>query len=148
MLNLVSLLVQVQLVQEENDSFDWTINVEDGFLMKSYATVIRKRGELPLLEEAVVRKFKMWNLEVPSKVKVLAWRTVLDRNPTRQQLKRREILNSHIDYCCVFCFRHEEDYVHLFVECPILEKFGEKVGVWIGDSVSLTNLELKNYLAF
>lgn len=69
----VTLLEQVQLVHEENDIFDWAINVEDGFSVHSCAAVIRRRGELPLLEEAVVRKLKMlWNLEAPSKVKVLA----------------------------------------------------------------------------
>ncbi|XP_058774903.1 uncharacterized protein LOC131649172 [Vicia villosa] len=63
----------------------------------------------------------------PSKVQVLAWRMVLDRMPTRSQLKRRGILHDEADCRCVFCLDHMEDSTHLFVECPVLEKIWEKV---------------------
>ncbi|XP_058740984.1 uncharacterized protein LOC131629575 [Vicia villosa] len=123
--------------------------MEEGFTVKSCAAAIRNRSSLAYLEEAERKKLSfLWNLEAPSKVKVLSWRMVLGRNPTRNQIKRRGILRDDNDCCCVFCFRHEEDSNHLFVDCPILDKLWEKVGVWIGNSISLSNLELRNYLAF
>lgn len=81
---LVTQLAQVRFMQKEIDRFKWAINVEEGFSVNSCAAMIRKRGELPLLEEAELKKLKfLWNLEAPSKVKVLALRLILDRNPTR-----------------------------------------------------------------
>ncbi|XP_058775849.1 uncharacterized protein LOC131650136 [Vicia villosa] len=149
LLFLETLVLQVTLEQEGEEEFDWDVNAGDGFTVKSCAAVIRKRSSMALLGEANRKKLSfIWKIAAPSKVQVLAWRMVLDRIPTISQLKRRGILHDEADCRCVFCLDHEEDSTNLFVECPVLEKIWEKVGVWIGNSISLSNLELRNYLAF
>ncbi|XP_058749960.1 uncharacterized protein LOC131622973 [Vicia villosa] len=146
---LLGLLVNVPMVQNEEDSFEWEPDKYGGFTVSSCAKEIKKRGAEQGVDSAVAAKLNLlWNLKAPSKVKIFVWRLILDRNPTRHQLKKKRILITPSDCCCVFCSSAEEDSNHLFVGCPVLEKVWEKIGVWIGTSISLSNLELRNYLAF
>lgn len=87
-------------------------------------------------------------MKAPSKVNVFVWRLILERNPTRDQLKKRGILVEDRDYVCVFCFRASENSNHLFDLCPITSRIWEKIGEWIGELVSFTNVELRSFLFF
>ncbi|XP_058762746.1 uncharacterized protein LOC131636112 [Vicia villosa] len=148
-LELLDLISSIQLVQGERYTILWAANESEGFSVNSCAKAVRSRMETVNGEEVISNKLKfLWHIEAPSKVQIFVWRIVLDRNPTRQQQKKRGILTAASDCCCVFCVNTEEDSHHLFVSCPILEKIWEKVGSWIGNSISLTNLGLRNYLAF
>lgn len=87
----------------------------------------------------------MWKLKIPSKVSTFAWKYILSRLPTRDQLKKRGILVDDRDICYVFCFNAMENPNHLFVSCPYTSRIWNKVGTWMGNPVTLLNDELKNF---
>src|SRR4051812_1495595 len=87
----------------------------------------------------------MWKLKVPFNVSIFAWRFILGRLPTRDQLKNRGILVDDRDYCCVLCFNVMDSSNHLFELCPYTIIIWYKVGVWLGILGKLTIDELKNF---
>lgn len=108
-----------------------------------------KRGEWVVLELRVLRALKfMCDLKAPSKVKIFSSRLILGRLLTRDQLKKRGVLVDDRDCCYVLCFRALENPSHLFGSCTITSRIWDKVGEWIGDSVSMTNEELRSFLFF
>lgn len=146
---LTDLILHYDMVQDVQDVLMWAVNEYEGFLVKSCAREITKRGEGIVVEVLMLNKLNFMGIqEAPSKVNFFVWRLVLDRNPTRDQSKKRSILAFDNDCCCVFCFRAEEDSNHLFISYPILLKIWEKVGAWIDGSISLTNLELRIFISF
>lgn len=61
----------------------------------------------------------LWASQVPMKINVFDWRTLLDKLATKDQLKRRGILSSIHDLPCIFCFLFEENLQNLFLECGV-----------------------------
>ena len=58
----------------------------------------------------------LWQLKIPLKATIFAWRLIKDRIPTKGNLRRRQVqLN---DSLCPFCSRQEEEASHLFFNCP------------------------------
>ncbi|XP_058757877.1 uncharacterized protein LOC131631117 [Vicia villosa] len=114
--------------------------------VKNYAIAIRGRGSGVVLQDTILRKLGLiWRLKVLSKVSIFAWRLILGRLLTRENLKNRGILVEDRDCCCVFCFKALESSNHLFESCPFTTRIWNKVGDWLGNSVKITIEELKNF---
>ncbi|XP_058750811.1 uncharacterized protein LOC131623820 [Vicia villosa] len=87
-MDLLDHISNIQLVQGERYIVVWAANENEGFSVKSCAIAVRSRMEIFNGGEDNLNKLKfLWKIEAPSKVKIFVWRLVLDRNPTRQQLK-------------------------------------------------------------
>jgi hypothetical protein len=73
------------------------------------------------------------NLEkwVPSKVSAFSWQLLLDRIPTKENLRKRRILQHH-QSICVFCGAEVETIVHLFLHCPWAAKVWYDIMKWLG----------------
>lgn len=99
------LLNQIQLHQFAKDLCYWAADEDEGFSVKACVTEIRKRGNEIVLQGAVLRKPGfMWELKVPSKIRIFAWRFILGRLSTRDQLKKRGILVEDRDFCMCVLF--------------------------------------------
>ncbi|KAL0005643.1 hypothetical protein SO802_013204 [Lithocarpus litseifolius] len=61
---------------------------------------------------------KIWGLNVPNKVKHLAWKACKDSLPTKMNLVRRKITTTST---CDRCKMHQEDAVHALLHCPDLK---------------------------
>ena len=58
---------------------------------------------------------ELWNLKLPPKIVIFAWRLIRDRLPTKSNLRRRHIEID--DSTCPFCRSVEETAAHLFFHC-------------------------------
>ncbi|KAL0310148.1 UNVERIFIED_CONTAM: hypothetical protein Sangu_2458200 [Sesamum angustifolium] len=69
---------------------------------------------------------KLWQLKLPSKIKVFTWRACLNALPTAANLNKRLKTES---FSCPFCAASREDIIHTLLLCPFARQ------VW-----SLSNL--------
>lgn len=68
---------------------------------------------------------QLWKSPAPSKVVALSWKVLLDRIPTRWNLRRRNALPPEVSVRCVLCEEEMEISNHLFVHCPVAR------GIWL-----------------
>jgi hypothetical protein len=73
----------------------------------------------------------IWRSGVPSKVSTLSWQLLLDKIPTRENLRRRNILNPD-ESRCVFCGRVVELASHLFLLCRFTAEVWYALMRWLG----------------
>ena len=111
----VAFIQEVEGIRIQNDIDDqwvWEADLSGRYSVKSAYSVLRQ----DVLEEAPAEEFKeLWKLKVPSKVAMFAWRLLIDRLPTKDNLRRKQVeLN---DYLCPFCSSVEESASHLFFHC-------------------------------
>lgn len=80
---------------------------------------------------------KLWNLGIPSKIKIFAWKLCHYILPVQANLARRGI---NTNKCCCRCQEAGENAVHALVECPssvavwFLSLFSDQVSKFRGDS--------------
>ena len=70
----------------------------------------------------------LWKLNVPSKIKLFAWRACQNILPTCVNLARRKIIE---DDLCELCKRAPENGIHVLWECGVAR------GIWAGSLVKL-----------
>ncbi|CAI8590122.1 unnamed protein product [Vicia faba] len=121
----------------------WTEDPGEGFSVRSCAEFLRTRDIRAELNQGVREAlFFLWKLSAPSKdvwLKIFA-----SRLPIRDQLRRRRIVVNDRDSCCMFCFREEENFSHLFDTCNFTRRIWDKVVEWIGGDVDLSAEELSD----
>lgn len=59
----------------------------------------------------------IWDRITPLKVAAIVWRATWDRLPTRENLRRRNILTENDDLSCPICNVQPESANHIFMEC-------------------------------
>jgi hypothetical protein len=57
---------------------------------------------------------KIWNMEVPNKIKMFVWRLAHNSLPVRCNIRRRGMESDNL---CPMCNRFDEDCGHLFLKC-------------------------------
>ncbi|MBA0610243.1 hypothetical protein Godav_011113, partial [Gossypium davidsonii] len=62
---------------------------------------------------------KLWNLNLPSKIKITVWKIAWNYIPTFSNLKLRRIMTEDQ---CLKCGQEAEDSEHVFQMCPIVEE--------------------------
>jgi len=75
----------------------------------------------------------VWHKQVPLKVSILAWRLLRDRLPTKNNLFRRDIIQSAALMCVVGC-GYEESASHLFLHCDSFGSIWQHIRNWLGVS--------------
>ncbi|CAN1149468.1 hypothetical protein LINPERHAP2_LOCUS17042, partial [Linum perenne] len=71
---------------------------------------------------------RIWNLEVPPKVKNLIWRSSCHVLPTKEALTARGV---GVPAACGLCAEYDETAWHLFVECRTARKCWDLAGLLI-----------------
>jgi hypothetical protein len=101
-----------------DDSWTWRPNAGEGCSVKSlYAWLDAVLTPRVLAAPFEVFSFRtIWKAVVPSKVSALVWQLFLDRIPTKDNLRHRQILNND-DSACVMCTNSIETAQHLFLHC-------------------------------
>src|ERR1044072_459136 len=74
----------------------------------------------------------IWKTPVPPKVQAFSWRVVLDRIQSRQNLRKRGILQQGQHCLCVLCQESEESSVHLLFSCKFAWRVWMLCYGWLG----------------
>ena len=108
------------------DVWVWKADSSGNYSTKSaYRLLMEATGEFPVDRTYV----DLWNLKIPSKAIVFAWRLIKDRLPTRTNLRVRQVeLN---DSRCPLCNSSEEDAAHLFFHCTKTEPLWWETQSWV-----------------
>ena len=104
------------------DSIVWLHNKKGVYSVKSgyhVARQIMRDGDVAESSSGPTGQFvwaKLWNLHVPTKIKVFGWRTCQDILPTRVNLVKRKIIT---DNTCECYKRAPETGIHVLWECGV-----------------------------
>jgi hypothetical protein len=79
----------------------------------------------------------LWECPAPSKVVAFAWRTFLNRVPTKANLALRNVLGPEVQPLCGLCNRVEESALHLFLHCDVASAVWLKLMWWLDCSFIL-----------
>jgi len=117
---------------QEEDVWWWKLE-EGRFSVKS---MYAKLEGMLILEDSwsedELLVFKhIWKSPAPSKVVAFSWKLLLDRIPTRLNLRRRNALPQEVSLTCVMCIGAIESANHLFLHCPRASSVWFEVMVWI-----------------
>ncbi|KAA3471387.1 reverse transcriptase [Gossypium australe] len=83
---------------------------------------------------------KLWNIELPTKVKIIAWKVSWNYLPTRANLFYKKLI---ADASCLRCGLAAETVDHLFRECPLsIEVWSHIPGVNCPQFISLSFVQL------
>jgi hypothetical protein len=130
--DLMDVLASVRLSEVE-DRWSWKPGSEDVFSVKSaYGFLdysLNPRLPMSTLEKFVF-KF-IWKSGVPSKVSALSWQVLLNRVPTRENLRHRGVIGGD-DSRCPFCNEAVESTCHLFLHCDFTASIWYAIMRWFG----------------
>jgi hypothetical protein len=128
----MDVLASVRLSEVE-DRWSWKPGSEDVFSVKSaYGFLdysLNPRLPMSTLEKFVF-KF-IWKSGVPSKVSALSWQVLLNRVPTRENLRHRGVIGGD-DSRCPFCNKAVESTCHLFLHCDFTASIWYAIMRWFG----------------
>lgn len=125
-------LSEVQLSEEVEDGWKWKgcprgiYSVKDAY----HQIEMRKRSGLGRGDQ-LDAVGDVWSFAAPFKAKLTAWRLALNRLPTRDNLKKRNMLPSQ-ETTCVCCGSEDESVRHLFMECREANRLWARIAGWIG----------------
>ncbi|KAL4586207.1 hypothetical protein LXL04_010839 [Taraxacum kok-saghyz] len=111
-------------LSNEMDTWVWKTGTVDHFSVKS----IRSLWESSKYPELEYKHW--WNNRVPLKVNFLGWRVVLNRLPSKQELKKRQVTIPSTN--CDLCNMAEETCEHIFIQCSWTEEIWALVRDWCG----------------
>jgi hypothetical protein len=86
-------------------------------------------GGWGVLEEEVF--VNLWRSPAPSKIVAFSWMALMDRIPSKANLRRRNILAPGEPCICVLCGQREETTSHLFLHCEEASRIWRKVLDWL-----------------
>ncbi|XP_021991152.1 uncharacterized protein LOC110887900 [Helianthus annuus] len=112
--------VQVSTVK---DRWKWSANSAGLFLVK---TVKRMLKEEVVQDNSFVIDWCKW---VPAKVNIHTWRMEMDRVPTAEALKKRNVGIG--DSICPMCNSEEETVEHVFSACFIASNVWNGISSWV-----------------
>ncbi|KAH1198755.1 hypothetical protein GmHk_18G052267 [Glycine max] len=105
-------LAQVTIHHNRPDLWVWKADPSGNYSTKSAYQLLVEATRGVSEDRTFV---ELWNLKIPFKAAVFAWRLIKDCLPTRTNLRTRQVeLN---DLRCPLCNSPEEDAAHLFFHC-------------------------------
>lgn len=132
---LISLLKDLEGHRWNNfeDRWDWKLEEGGKFSVKSS---YKNLEDLLILEDKWSDGEKKvfgntWKSMAPSKVVAFSWKLLLDRIPSKWNLKWRNVLPPDCSIRCVLCGTEDETSRHLFIHCDKVIKVREKVMRWM-----------------
>ncbi|KAI3812463.1 hypothetical protein L1987_17173 [Smallanthus sonchifolius] len=118
---LQAALQPVSLV-DRSDGWEWLGDSKGVFSVRSAKMLLSKGRDFS-------NRFVMsWCKWVPLKCNVFAWRSELNRIPTKDALRKRGIVTG--DDLCPLCRSEEETVEHLFTSCLVASILWQKISMW------------------
>ncbi|MFS7913004.1 putative reverse transcriptase zinc-binding domain-containing protein [Helianthus anomalus] len=115
-------LLRYVILTNGPDKWMWTADSSGLFSVKStYASLIQDMSD----NNQVTWEWCRW---IPIKCNVFAWRAVLERLPTRVELRKRNLILP--DSACPLCLDGEETASHLFTACSFSTAIWLKICSW------------------
>lgn len=118
--NLITLIESHKMERVTEDRWMYRRAPDENFSTQAaYSVILGKRfANLQLIDSDLGLCFEsIWITLVPAKVIPTAWRLLWDRLPTRDNLRRRKILQDGDNLSCPFCNSSPEFAAHSFFEC-------------------------------
>ncbi|GKU97403.1 hypothetical protein SLEP1_g10552 [Rubroshorea leprosula] len=139
---LSNLMLNVTLDKGQQDAWCWRHTKEGIYTAKLGYLLLRDQqgGD----DTKLFRK--VWNKYIPNKICAFNWMILLNRIPTKTNLRTRGILKDDTTTLCGFCEVALEDTNHLFLECPFVVKLWWKCQEWWGLSCMSYNESMKAFV--
>jgi hypothetical protein len=132
--DLLELLASFNMSRDD-DTWVWKPGMQGVFSVKStyvfLDNVLHMQEPLPPLMTFALKL--IWKSGVPSKVCAFACQLLLDRVPTRDNLRRRGVVNVE-NSLCPLCLQEVETACHLFLHCRIATGVWYAINRWFGVS--------------
>jgi hypothetical protein len=129
----------------QEDKWLWKENLEDGFTVKSCYDLLHRTFNAPI-EIGSLKKYvfsNIWRCAAPSKVCAFSWQMVLGRIPTKDNLRKRNMLRGDQVSCSLCTTAAVETPSHLFLHCPCVSKDWYAIMNWLGlILISPPNMEI------
>ena len=120
------LLLGVEVVLEETDSWIWKGGGFQSYTVSSAYNLIRKDNEAVSSQELR----KLWRSKAIPSAMILAWRVMENKLATRVNLSRRGVKLESLR--CVLCGKEEESSSHLFFGCSFAWRVWCLCFKWLG----------------
>jgi ribonuclease HI len=118
-----NMILAIPLFEDFEDEWAWHFENSGQFSVKSAYRLKRQTDEININGQienqygnSRMNWNAIWNLECPTKVKMLIWRIAHNSLPHRLNLNRKGM---EIDPICPVCNRMNEDGAHLFLKCKV-----------------------------
>ncbi|XP_058725811.1 uncharacterized protein LOC131597115 [Vicia villosa] len=128
----------------EADSFRWRINPEKEFSVSSILDIVNDSKSFVWPNQLSSLLKVMWELKIPPKMHIFAWRFFIEKIPSKDELLNRGvtcILNSD----CVFCGNHPEVFSHLFFNCHVVKEIWTQMYGWLGIEEVLNGVDFLDF---
>ncbi|XP_057444865.1 uncharacterized protein LOC130737113 [Lotus japonicus] len=112
----------VQLSEGVPDAWTWLPSNDRIYSVHSSYLFLQE----PVLPDQDHALMHVWQSYAPSNVKGFAWRVLLDRIVSKENMLKRGIFSSVGSASCALCNNHLETCFHLLFSCPF------SIGVWNG----------------
>ena len=120
-----NLILQIPLsARRDKDVWYWLADPHGLYTVRSYYKLLNHCATTPT--SGVWRK--IWNLEVPSKVKIFLWRAAMNVLPITDNLIRKRV---EVMSICSLCNQQNETVVHALVNCVFAQT------CWLTSSLGL-----------
>lgn len=90
----------------------------------------------------------VWQCFASSSAKAFAWRVLLDRIPSKENLWRRQIIRSQNEVLCKFCNLVSESTSHLLFSCSLSMDVWLACYRWLGVQIVLLATSKEHFLQF
>lgn len=125
---LLTELRAAHLVENKPDKWIWTLEGEGYFSVHSSYMFLQDQQ----LGEQDNELRQIWSAPAPSNVKAFSWRALLDRIQSKENLRKRQVLNQAEDLVCPFCSHDIETTSHILISCPISSQIWFGISRWRG----------------
>lgn len=150
-MEMQTILQDVSLSYDREDKWLWGVGQNKSFTVKtcynwqneSVAGNMWNENADILLACAKARR-----CDVPTKAIVLSWRLFINRQPTRDALIRRRVINSKHESCCVSCFNNDATAQHLFFGCCKTVETWNIIAQWLQVPVSNSYEPVQHFVQF
>lgn len=132
------------LVEGTLDDWIWTKGEGGLFSVKSAYQLLQGSVDEP--EDKCFRK--LWGIKAPSNVLALAWKVLINRIQSKENLKRRGILQNSSQILCSFCSLSEETTTHLFFTCTYSWGVWNRIFRWLGFIIAMPEAGKLHFLSF
>ncbi|XP_058733482.1 uncharacterized protein LOC131605103 [Vicia villosa] len=145
---LLSILCDLHSVRGMQDKVGLP-NANKQYYVLSFYKLIMQVEPLDQINESIKEVIALlWEVKVPSKVKIFIWRLLFDKLFTRHQLIRRNIIPNSMENHCPFSTVSEENVFHLFFNSHTIVSVWDHVLLWLDKENSRLNDTTEHFLLF
>ncbi|XP_058732655.1 uncharacterized protein LOC131604212 [Vicia villosa] len=126
------------------DEFEWCANISGIFSVASVSAMVSNLKSCAWQPQIVSVMKILWNMLIPLKIQIFAWRLFTSRLPTKDLSLLRGVVNISNPFC-EFCGNHPETLSHIFFFCQVSKKVWEWIFLWLGEELPFSIEEFKDF---